>query len=70
VAPYVPGHGEALHGRLFTLHTSLNPSAVPAVHTMHPLELTDLLNGFDITTNGTYQARRQHTAVRQIPGSG
>lgn len=37
---------------------------------MHPLELTDLLNGFDITTNGTYQARRQRTAARQIRGSG
>jgi len=56
--------------RLLTLHTSLNARVVPAVHTMHPIELTDLLNGFDITTNGTYQARRQQTAVRQISGSG
>ena len=25
------------------------------VHTQHPLELTDLLNGFDITTDGGYE---------------
>ena len=34
------------------------PRATPdTVHTQHPLELTDLLNGFDITTNGSYQVR-------------
>jgi hypothetical protein len=27
------------------------------VHTQHPLELTDMLNGFDISTDNGYQAR-------------